>query len=140
MIKKAWKQHFRKADTVAFDFQFSVTEVTQTFLQDVHCAKSIKYHLSERAAVIDLTCSLTNGLTEQQKLTQQIRAIEARIALCCRQESCCRCRQTQSHIKQKNLNTSSENFIKNRKDEFSLMCKLKQCIFCLENKCKPYEQ
>jgi len=140
MIKKARKRHFRKADTVAFDSQFSVTEVTQTSLQDVHCAKPIKYHLPERAAVIDLTCPLINGLTEQQKLTRRIRAIKARVALCCRQESRRRRRQTQSHIKQKNLDTSSEDSIENRKDEFPLVCKLKQCIFCLENERKPYEQ
>ena len=139
MIKKARKRHFQKADTIAFDSQFCAFRVAQTSSWKIHHAKSIKYHLLEWAAVIHLTFPPTNGLTEQEKLTQQIRVIEARAALCCWQESRC-CRQSQSHIKQDKLDTSSEDSTESRKDHFPLVCKLTQCIFCLGNEHRPYAE
>lgn len=140
MIEKARKRHFRKADTVVFDSQFSVVRVAQTFSREIHHIKSIKYHLSERAAVIHLTCSPVDGLTEQGKLTQRIKAIEARAALCRRQESRRRRRQSQSHIKQDESDTSSEESTENRKDHLPLVCKPTQCIFCLGNEHRPYAE
>ena len=140
MIEKARKQHFRKADTVAFDSQFSAARVAQTSSREIHHTKSIKYHLPERAAVVHLTCPPADGLTEQGKLTRRIRAIEARAALCRRQESRRRRRQSQSHSKQDESDASSEDSTENRKDHFPLVCKPTQCIFCLGNEHRPYEE
>lgn len=140
IINKAWKQHFKKANIIIFNFQFSVTKVTQTSLQDVYCIKLIKYYLFKQAAVIHLTYLLINNLIEQQKLTWQIKIIKVRVALCSQQESCHCCSQFQSHIKSRDSETSLKNFIENRKDHFFLMYKLKQCIFCLEDKHKSYKK
>ncbi|MCJ1422042.1 hypothetical protein MMC32_008411 [Xylographa parallela] len=108
MIEKARKRHFRKADTVAFDSQFSVTGATQTFSPNTSPTKPVTCHLPERVAVVRLTCTHADGLTEQAKLTQRIHAIEARAALCHRQES--RRRRPQYYIKQEEADTSLGGF------------------------------
>ncbi|KAL2048926.1 hypothetical protein ABVK25_010779 [Lepraria finkii] len=78
MIEKGRKRHFRKADTVAFDSQFSAAGAAQTSSRDAPRAKPIEYHLPERAAVVRLTCTPADGLPEQGKLSRRIKAIEAR--------------------------------------------------------------
>ena len=98
MIEKARKRHFRKAGTVAFDSQISAAGATQTSSRDAPRAKPIEYHLPERAAVVRLTCTPADGLTEQGKLSRRIKAIEARAALYHRQESRRR-RRPQDHVK-----------------------------------------
>ena len=138
MIEKARKRHFRKADTVAFDSQFSVTGATQTFSPNTSPTKPVTYHLPERAAVVRLTCTHADGLTEQAKLTQRIQAIEARAALCHRQES--RRRRPQYYIKQEEADTSSGDLAEERVDQFPLVYKPTQCIFCLGNESKPYHE
>ncbi len=143
MIEKARKRHFRKADTVAFDSQFSDAGSPQASSQDAPCAKPISYHLPERAAVVRLTCEPADGLTEQGKLTRRIRAIEARAALCHRLESCRR-RRPQPHVKREEQDASSEDSTKDstgeKNDRFPLVYKPTQCIFCLGNKRKPYQE
>ena len=138
MIEKVRKQHFQKADTVAFDSQFSATRVTYTFLPNTLPTKPVIYHLPERAAVVRLTCTHADGLTEQAKLTQRIQAIEARAALCHRQES--RRRRPQYYIKQEEADTSSGDLAEERVNRFPLMYKPTQCIFCLGNESKPYHK
>ena len=139
MIEKARKRHFRKADTVAFDSQFSAAGAPQASSRDAPCAKPIEYHLPERAAVVRLTCAPADGLTEQGKLTRRIKAIEARAALCRRQESR-RHRRPQSHVKREEPDSSLGDSTEERKGRFPLICKPTQCIFCLGNASKPYEE
>ena len=66
IIEKARKRHFRRADTVAFDSQFSAAGAPQASSRDAPYVKPIEYHLTERAAVVRLTCAPTDGLTEQE--------------------------------------------------------------------------
>lgn len=105
MIEKARRRHFRKADTIAFNSQFSVTKATPTFSPDTSYITPVTYHLPKRAAVVRLTCTYADRLTEQAKLTQRIQAIEARAALYYRQES--RRRRPRYHIKQEEADASS---------------------------------
>ena len=121
MIEKARKQHFRKADTITFDSQFSVTKATLTFSPDILYITPVTYHLPERAAVVRLTCTHADGLTEQAKLTQRIQAIEARAVLCYRQES--RRRRPRYHIKQEEADVSSGDLAEERINRFPLVCK-----------------
>ena len=87
MIEKARKQHFRTADTVTFNSQFSTVRAAQTSSEDAQRAKPVSYHLPERAVVVWLTCQPADGLSDRAKLTRRIRGIEARAALCRRQEA-----------------------------------------------------
>lgn len=138
MIEKARKWHFRKADTITFDSQFSVTKATPTSSPNTSHITPVTYHLPERAAVVRLTCTHADGLTEQAKLTQRIQAIEARAALCHRQES--RRRRPRYHIKQEEADASSGDLAEKRMNRFPLVCKPTQCIFCLGNESKPYHE
>lgn len=139
MIEKARKRHFRKADTVAFDSQFSAAVATQTFSRDARREQPIEYHLPERAAVVRFTCKAADGLSDQGKLTRRIQAIEARPALCQRQESCRR-RRPRSYVNRNEPDASFEDSTEEREDQFPLECKPAQCIFCLGNERKPYEE
>ena len=140
MIEKARKRHFREADTIAFDSQFSATGAARASSRDAPRVKPIEYDLPERAAVVRLTCTPTDSLTEQGKLTRRIKAIEARAALCHRQESRRRRRRPRYHIKQEEPDASSGDSTEERKDRFPLVCKPTQCIFCLGNESKPYQE
>lgn len=138
MLKKARKRHFRKADTITFDSQFSGTGATPAFSKNISHTTPLTYHLPERAAVVRLTCTDADGLTEQAKLTQRIQAIEARVALCHRQENRRR-RRPQYRLKQEDPDSSSGDLAEER-DRFPLVCKPTQCIFCLGNECKPHQE
>ena len=64
MITQAQKRHFRKADTLAFDAQFSATTAAHMVARDTHHTQPIKYNIPERAEVVQLTCSPSNGLSD----------------------------------------------------------------------------
>ena len=64
MIEKARKRHFRKADTITFDSQLSVTRAISIFSSNTSHITPVTYYLPERAAVIRLTCTHADGLTE----------------------------------------------------------------------------
>ncbi len=87
MIVQARKRHFRKADTLAFDAQFSATTADHTVATDTPPAKPIEYNIPERAEVVRLTCRPSDGLSDGKKLQRRIQAIEARAALCERRET-----------------------------------------------------
>lgn len=85
MFEKAQKRHFRKIDTIAFDFQLSAS--VQKSLKDIKNAQSFEYNISQRGFVARLICELTADLTDEEKLIRKIAIIEARAALCSRQET-----------------------------------------------------
>ena len=137
MIMQARKRHFRKADTLAFDAQFSDTVAAHTSLQGTHHTQPIEYNIPERAEVVQLTCSPSDGLSDGKKLRQRIQAIEARAALCHRRETQRRGRP-KSTVKQEEegaVNESEED----TKDDFPIVCRPTQCLFCLGDERLPYQ-
>ena len=132
MIEKARKQHFRTADTVTFNSQFSTVRAAQTSSEDAQRAKPVLYHLPERAVVVWLTCQPADGLSDRAKLTRRIRGIEARAALFRRQEAR-RHRRPPSFMEQQEPDPSPDTT-----DRFPLVCKPTQCTFCLGNVRKLY--
>ena len=87
MIAQAQKQHFKKANTLAFNAQFPATAAGHTSPRDIKHAKPIEYNIPKRAEVVQLACSPGDSLTDQEKLRRRIKAIEARVALCGRRET-----------------------------------------------------
>lgn len=135
MMEKARKRHFRKADTIAFDAQFSGA---QTSSLDVQPAGPIQYQLPERAAVVRLTCTPSDGLTEQGKLTRRIEAITARAALCRRQETRRR-RGPEPPIDPDESDAVWADPDAGEEHQFPVVCKPTQCIFCLGDERKLYQ-
>lgn len=86
MILQARTRHFRKADTITFDAQFSAEKVSYASARDKPHAKPSTYNIPERAEVVRLVCSPREGLTDRQRFRRRIEAIEVRTALCHRQE------------------------------------------------------
>lgn len=126
MIKKARKQHFRIVNTVAFDARSSTTAIARTSSQDAQRAAPLLYNFPERTVVVQLMCQPAESLTDKAKLTWSIRMIEARTALCRRQESR-RHRRLTSPPKQELSNTSTEDPEEDTEDRFPLVCKPTQC-------------
>jgi len=137
MIAQARKRHFRKADTLAFDAQFSSTTAAHTVAQDTHHTQPIEYNIPERAEVVQLACSPGDGLNDREKLRRRIQAIEARAALCHRRET-----QRRGRPKSTANQEESEDALKeseeDAKDEFPMVCRPTQCMFCLGDERLPY--
>jgi hypothetical protein len=129
MIVKARKQHFRKAPTMAFDSQFSNAS-TESFSDNLQPTKPIEYNIPERAEIVELVCKQAANLTDQEMFDRRIRAIEARAALCNRQEIQRRGRPKFS-FKQEEPRATPEDSKEDIQDIFPLVCKPTQCIFCL---------
>ena len=146
MKEKARKRHFRKANTIAFDSQFFNRSAQKSFVSDKSTTPR-GYDISERAEVVRWICQPVADLTDRDLLERRIKEIEAMAAMC-RRQKIRRCRKLKSQIKQKESDTSSENFEDDMidcsddtvKDFFQLVCKKSQCIFCLDDERKPYEQ
>ncbi len=137
MIAQARKRHFRKADTIAFDAQFSVETASHASAQDIPHAKPFTYNIPERAEVVRSVCSPGEGLTDEQKFQRRIKAIEARTALCHRQEAQ-RCGRPKVSIKQEESDETVNGICRDAKDEFRIECLPTQCLFCLGNESLPY--
>ena len=58
MIAQARKRHFRTADTLAFDAQFSDVAVSFTSTRDIQHAKPTVYNIPERAKVVNWFAAL----------------------------------------------------------------------------------
>jgi len=67
-ITQAQKRHFRKADTLTFDAQFSGAVAAHTTPQGTHHTQPIEYNILERAEVVRLTCRPSDGLSDGKKL------------------------------------------------------------------------
>jgi len=137
MMTQARKRHFRKADTLTFDAQFSATVAAHTSPQSTHHTQSIEYNIPERAEVVRLTCRHSDGLSDGKKLQQRIQAIEARAALCHRRETQRRGRP-KSTIKQEE-SEGAVNESEDTKDDFPMVCRPTQCPFCLGDERLPYQ-
>ena len=131
MLAQARKRHFRKADTLAFDAQFSGTTADHTVAFDTAPAQPIEYNIPERAEVVRLTCRPGDGLSDAKKLRRRIQAIESRAALCDRRETKRRARP--NSVKQKESEEDT-------KDDFPTVCRPTQCLFCLGDERLPYQQ
>ncbi len=87
MIAQARKRHFRTADTLAFDAQFSRAAVSSTPTRDTQHDQPIVYNIPERAKVVQLICSPGEALSDREQFRRRIQAIEARTALCHRRNA-----------------------------------------------------
>ena len=136
MIAKARKRHFRNADTMAFEAHFAAN-APDIPPRPTPCEPTIHYCLPERAVVVQLTCQQLEGLSDRRKLSIRIRAIEARTALCRRQEAR-RHRRPRPSPKQQSPHSDvkiSEPL--SAPDWSQKVCLPTQCIFCLGNERKP---
>lgn len=138
MLGQARKRHFRKADTLAFDAQFSAITAARTVAPDTPPAKPIKYNIPERAEVVRLTCRPGDGLSAREKLRRRIQAIEARVALCDQRETQRRGRP-KSTVKQEELEGAADESEKDTKHDFPMACRPTQCLFCLGDERLPYQ-
>ncbi len=138
MIEKGRKRHFRKADTIAFNSQFSASSGQKLSVSDEPAARR-KYNIPERAGVVRWICQPAAGLTDQEIFAQRIRGIEALAALCRRQETQRRGRPKWS-VEQEQSELSSDDMDQDVVDKFPMECKPKQCIFCLGDDRKLYEE
>ena len=138
MIEKGRKRYFRKADTIAFNSQFSPSSGQNLSVSDEPAARR-KYNIPERARVVRWICQPVAGLTDQEIFAQRIRGIEALAALCRRQETQRRGRPKWS-VEQEESELSSDDLEEDLVDKFPMECKPKQCIFCLGDERKPYEE
>jgi len=138
MIEMGRKRHFRKADTIAFDSQFSASLGQKLTVSDESAARRI-YNIPERARVVRWICHPAAGLTDQEIFAQRIKGIEALAALCCRQETQRRGRPKWS-VEKEEPELSSDDLKEDIVDKFPMECKPKQCIFCLGDERKPYEE
>jgi len=133
MIAQARKRHFRTADTLAFDAQFSAAAVPP---QDSQHTKKIVYNIPERARVVQLVCSPMEGLSDHEKFQRRIEAIEARTALCYRREAQRRGRPkviVKQEDKDSGIGSSDEG-----ENYFPTVCRPTQCLFCLGMENLPY--
>jgi len=135
MLGKARKRHFRKADTTALDVQFC-PPITATSTTTDTATKHIQYALPERAEVVHWTCNATQALKSHERFKGRIRAIEARAALCRRQET--RRYRPRLTVKQQRADSSTDELDSGVVDLFPIECRPKQCIFCLGDDRKPY--
>lgn len=133
MIAQARRRHFRTADTLAFDAQFSTAA---TAPQNTPHIKPITYNIPERAKIVRLVCSSGEGLSDRERFQRRIEVIEARTALCSRWEAQRRGRP-KVIIKQEDSATAMEDSDTGMKD-FPLVCQPTQCLFCLGNDSFPY--
>ena len=130
-FRKARKKHFRKADTLAIDQQFN--QSLQLLEQSNVPLKPTAYELKERGLVVCLTCD-ESDLTGQEKIDQRIKAIAARAALCDRQES-----QRRGRRRFRPSPEKIEDIPVAKKDIFPMVCKPRQCIFCIGDESKSDE-
>ena len=146
MKETARKRHFRKADTITFDSQFSNHSAQKSPVGD-KLVKSREYDISERAEVVRWICQPVADLTDQELLQRRIRGIEAMAAMCRRQETRRR-RKPKSQVKQEESDTPSDDSDDDiidssedtERDHFPLVCKKSQCIFCLGDERKTYQR
>ena len=141
MIEKARKRHFRNADTATLEAQFVDSNIAVSD-EVVKPPAPLQYDIPERSDIVRLTCESIADLTDDEKHTRRIEALQARVAFCGRQESR-RSSQTRSVDKSSGLMTppkgSLEEPEEDKTDHFPLVCKPRQCIFCLGNERKSYE-
>ena len=138
MIVQARKRHFRKADTLAFDAQFTATAAAHIVTPDTHPAKPIEYNIPERAEVVRLICSPGDGLIDREKLRRRIQAIEARAALCDRRETQRR-RRPKSTVKQEESEGAVNETEEDAHDDFPMVCRPTQSLFHLGDERLSYQ-
>ena len=133
MIDKVRKQHFRNVDTDTLEAQFADIAISAS-VKDIELTRSLKYNISKWDVVIRLICESVINLTDHKKHVRSIKIIKVRAALCRQQESQ-RQDRLRSTFKSKKLMNSEENTT----DYFLLICRSIQFSFCLDEKCKFYE-
>ncbi len=138
MIEKGRKRHFRKVDTIAFNSQFFVSSDQKLSVSDEPATRR-KYNIPERAEIVRWICQSAADLTDQEIFAQRIRGIEVLTVLCRRQETQRRDRPKWS-VEQEQFELSSDDMNQNVVNKFPMKCKSKQCIFCLSDDRKLYEE
>ena len=139
MLDKARKRHFRNADTVTLEAQFANSSIA-TSDEDEKAPTPLQYDIPERGDIVRLTCEPIADLTDHEKHTRRIEALQARVALCGRLETRRRSQPRFIHQLSELMTPPKESLegSKDKKDHFPLVCKPTQCIFCLGNERKSY--
>ncbi len=141
MINKVQKWHFRNVGINTLEAQFADITIS-TSVKDVKLMRSLKYNILKWDVVIWLICESVINLTDHEKHVQSIKIIKVKAALCRWQESQHQDRSRSTFKSKKLMNSSedfAENFEENMTDYFFLLCRLIQCLFCLDEKRKFYE-
>ena len=99
--------------------------------------KPIVYNIPKRAKVVQLVCSPGEGLSDRKQFRRRIQGIEARTALCHRQDAQRRGRP-KATIKQEESDSPVNDSDESAKDEFSNVCRPAQYPFCLGDESLPY--
>lgn len=86
MLEKARKMHFRIADTRGLGAQFANSFVIVLDADD-HFSASLHYDIFERSSVVRFVCESSADLTDHAKHFRRLEILQARVALCARQES-----------------------------------------------------
>lgn len=135
IIAQARKRHFRMADTLAFDTQFSTTGVPSTSTAYTERTRPIVYNIPERARMIQLVCN-AEVLSDNERFRRRIQAIETRTALCHRREAQRRDRPRAVIKREESDDTTMDLHAGVESPE--LICRPTQCLFCLGDKSLPH--
>ena len=147
LYHKSRENYFRTAGLAVFEAQFGVDGVSHVSKsnQDAEETKLPNYDIHERAEIVRLTCTPSDGLQCQDKHARRLETCMARVNLCRRQETRIPSRPSQaSRESTDSLNDLGESFDDelsrpDRTDDFPLTCKpTTQCLFCLGNIDKLY--
>ncbi len=121
-LKKVRKRHFRNADTIAFDSQFSLFS-TSKFSEDTTQIQPIEYEFPEQEKLDQLLCNGLNDLTitNEERFDHRIETIKTMATLYSRRGTKRR-GGPKSSIKQEQAKTTPEISDRDTKDPFPLVC------------------
>ena len=136
LLEKARKRHFRNADTNIIETQFADSSMT-TSDENVKPPAPLQYDIAERGDIVRLTCEPTTDLTDHGKHVRRLETLQARVALCHRQETRHRARLEVTDATAESMKSPVE-LKENIQCGFPLICKPTQCLFCLGNEHKSY--
>ena len=141
IFEKARKDYFQNTDLAIFEAQFGDLPNTSRD-HGFNSMPSSRYDLAERGELVRLTCHPANQISYQEKHARRLATLHARVALCGRQETR-RYQASSLHpsdglLTPKKLEDVSEDELASteKRDPFPMICKSRQCLFCLGNNSK----
>ena len=137
IIAKVRKRYFWIANTLVFNTQFFSTIVALTIALNSLSTKSIEYNIFEQVEIIRLICNFDNSLSDRKKFRRKIQTIDVKATLYYRQEILRRDR-LKFIVKQKKSKSAINNFEKDAKNHFLLVCRSIQYLFWLNNERLSY--
>jgi len=134
--RKYCRKYWRNADTALFEAQHAGSP-TVAADDNPRPARTPHYDIEERALLARLTCAPASHFSDLEKHKISVHAIEARVALSLRQETRHRRNARRSIPSASDATTEScapsRSLSPKSEYDFPLICKPKQCIFCLGN-------